>query len=308
MRIAFALTFLIASALAVSAQPKAPPVSPVESVIVTGTKSPEALQDFVGAVAAPTRLAGKLARWEVPVCPIVMGLNPKAVQFITQRLRAVAAGAGARVSGDPKCRPNIQVVFTTAPQTLLTSIRQKQGDLLGYFDTLKQLDQMATVTRPIQAWYMTATRDVRGNLQTDTARTDGMEFPTGNKRDMVWMPNVRAYAVTGNRIGDGLRANLHHVTIVADPTKLLEYEMGPVADYLAMLALSQMVTPDRCQSLPTITNLLAADCPRIPPSLSDIDLGYLRGLYHMNAERSKSVQIREVTYQMRQELIEAATR
>ncbi len=49
-----------------------------------------------------------------------------------------------------------------------------------------------------------------------------------------------------------------------------------------------MVTsPDRCQSLPTITNLLADDCPRIPGGLSDIDLGYLRGLYHMNPEHSR---------------------
>ena len=292
----------------VVAQPKAPPISPVENVVVTGTKSPEALQDFVGAVAAPTRLAGKLARWEVPVCPIVMGLNPKAVQFITRRMRAVAAGAGAPVNNDPKCRPNIQVVFTTVPQDLVSNIRQKQGDLLGYFDTLKQLDQMVTVTRPIQAWYMTATEDVRGNVQIDTARTMGMEFSLGPNVPPVWQPQARAYATMSSHLGDGLRANLHHITIIADPTKLLDYEMGPVADYISMLALSQMVTPDRCQSLHTITNLLADACPRIPGGLSDIDLGYLRGLYHMNAERSKSVQIREVTYQMRQELIEAATR
>lgn len=302
------LFLLIAGMGPAVAQPRPEPLPPVESVVVTGTKSPEALQDFVGAVAAPTRLAGKLARWEVPVCPIVMGLNPKAVQFITQRMRKVAAGAGARVNSDPQCRPNIQIVFTTAPQELVTNIRQKQGDLLGYFDTLTQLDQLATMTRPIQAWYMTATRDVRGNLQTDTARTEGLEFRDPVTKQQYWMPNARAYAVTGNRIGDGLRANLHHVTIVADPTKLLDYEMGPVADYLAMMALSQMVTQGHCQSLPTITNLLAENCPRIPGGLSDIDLGYLRGLYHMNAERNKSAQIREVTYHMRQELSGAETR
>ena len=85
------------------AQPKAPP--PVESVIVTGTKSPEALQDFVGAVAAPTRLAGKFARWEVPVCPIVMGLNSKAVQFITRRMRAVRQGRGHGSTTTPNAGP-----------------------------------------------------------------------------------------------------------------------------------------------------------------------------------------------------------
>lgn len=304
--LAFLGTVSAGQALAQSRAPE--PLPSVESVVVTGTKSPKALQDFVGEVAAPTRLAGKLARWDVPVCPIVMGLNAKAVQFITRRLRTVAAGAGAPVNDDPKCRPNIQIIFTTAPQELLTNIRATKGDLLGYYDTIAQLDRIATVQRPIQAWYMTATRDVRGNLQTDTARTQGLEWRDPVTKQIYWMPNARAYAVTGNRIGDGLRANLHHVTIIADPTKLLEYEMGAVADYLTMLALSQMATPDRCQSLPTITNMLAADCPRIPGGLSDIDLGYLRGLYHMNAAGSKSVQISEVAYQMRRELIEAGTR
>lgn len=284
------------------------PLPPVESVVVTGTKSPSALHDFVGAVAVPTRLAGKMARWEVPICPVVAGLKPDAIRFITRRLREVAAGAGAPVNRDLGCRPNLQIVFTTAPQALLTNIRQKQGDLLGYFDTIRQLDRLATISRPIHAWYVTATRDVRGHPQLDTARTMGMELSVGANQPAVWMPQARAYATLSNHLGDGLRANLHHVTIIADPTKLVEYEMGPVADYLAMLALSQVTAPDRCQSLPTITNMLAADCPRIPHGLSDIDLGYLRGLYHMNAEASKSVQIREVTYQMRQELIEAETR
>lgn len=287
-----------------AAQPKSPPdpLPPVESVVVTGTRSPQALYDYVGAVAAPTRLAGKMARWEVPICPVVMGLNANAVQFITRRLREVAAGAGAPVHSDPKCRPNIQIVFTTTPQALVDDIRKTKGDLLGYFDTLKQLDQLATVTRPIQAWYMTATRDARGQLQIDTPRTMGIEMTLQANIPPVWLPQARAFAVTNSRLGDGLRANLHHVTIIADPTKLLEYEMGPVADYVTMLALSQMVSPERCQSLPTITNLLAEGCPRIPHGLSDIDLGYLRGLYHMNAERHKSVQIHEVTYQMQREL------
>jgi hypothetical protein len=84
--------------------------------------------------------------------------------------------------------------------------------------------------------------------------------------------------------------------------------MGSMADYIAMLALSRVASPDRCQSLPTITNLLAVDCPRIPGGLSDIDLGYLRGLYHMNSEYSRKIQTHEVVYQVQQELIKAETR
>lgn len=292
------LAFFVLAALEPAlAQPKSfEPLPPVESVVVTGTKSPQALHDYVEAVAVPTRLSGKLARWEVPVCPIIVGLKPDAVRFIGRRLREIAAGADAPVSRDSNCHPNLQIVFTTAPQALIGNMRRKQSDLLGYYDTIAQLDRMATVHLPIQAWYMTATRDVRGTLHIDTARTEGMTLAG------VSFPNARPFATTASRLGDGLRANLQHVTIIADPTKLLEYEMGPLADYIAMLALSQVAAPDRCQSLPTITNLLATACPRIPQGLSDIDLGFLRGLYHMNAERSPTLQTHDVVYQVQQQL------
>lgn len=138
--------FLFAAAADAMAQQNSPsePLPSVESVVVTGTKSPQALHDFVGEIAAPTRLAGKLARWEVPVCPLVAGLNPKAAAFIIRRVREVAAGAGARVDRDPICRPNIRIVFTTTPQRLVDDMRKNHGDLLGYYDTLAQMDRMAT--------------------------------------------------------------------------------------------------------------------------------------------------------------------
>ena len=290
---------LLSWPLAAAAQP----LPSVESVVVTGTKSRQAMSDFVGEVAEPTKLIGKMARWEVPVCLRVEGLRPDAVTFITERIQKVGLGAGARINADPKCRPNVQIVFTTAPQALVNDIRKHQTNLLGFHHTLKQLAQLATFRGPIQAWYMTATRDVRGKLQTDDSRTQGLEIVYDPAQPAVILPLGRAYAVTGSRLGDGLRANLHHVVIIADPTRLLDQEMGPVADYLSMMALSQMQRLDRCQSLPSITNLMVADCPRIPAGLSDIDLGYLRGLYHMEPGRARGVQMHQIIYQMQREVL-----
>ena len=279
------------------------PLPSVESVVVTGTKSPQALRDFVGEVAEPTSLIGKMARWERPVCLRVEGLNPDAVTLITGRIQKVAVGAGAKIHADPKCRPNVQIVFTTEPQALVDDIRKNQTNLLGFHRTLGQLAQLATFRGPIQAWYMTATRDARGYLQTDDSRTQGTEFFYDPTKPPIVLPSGRAFAVTGSRLGDGLRANLHHIVIIADPTKLLDQEVGPVADYLSMMALSQMQRLDRCQSLPSITNLLVADCPRIPAGLSDIDLGYLRGLYHMEPGRARSVQVHQIITEMRHEVL-----
>src|SRR5450432_3211055 len=153
---------------------------PTESVTVTGTKSRQVLQGFVQSFVAPTRMTGKIARWEDGICPVTVGLRPEFVKFINRRLKEIAAQVGAPVNGKTGCGPNIAIVFTTTPQALVGNVQKKHPILLGYYDNSAQLEKLATVVRPIQAWYMTATRDVQG-LQIDGAKPAGvindMEFP-----------------------------------------------------------------------------------------------------------------------------------
>jgi hypothetical protein len=303
MRFATMLILSVVFTASAVAQP-APSLPSVESVVVTGTKSPQAMREFVGAIAVPTRLTGKLARWETPICPAVDGVNDSAAAFITRRLRDVAAGAGAPVSTDPDCRANIQITFTTTPQQLVDDIRRRQRPLLGYHDTYRQLGLLARFRRPVQAWYATATGDARGHAQTDVATGGFLSLNTGfSLPAAINIPDAKTFATLGSRLGDGLQAHLRHVTIIADPTQLLDHEMGPVADYIAMLALAQMQRLDHCQPLPSITNLLAPGCAAVPTGLSDIDLGYLRGLYGMNAIYVRSAQVDQIAAEMRREVL-----
>src|SRR4051794_25798868 len=80
---------------------------PTESVTVTGTKSREVLQNFVGSLASPTRLTGKMARWEDGICPVTVGLPADFVKFVNHRLREVAKQVGAPVNDSARCRANI---------------------------------------------------------------------------------------------------------------------------------------------------------------------------------------------------------
>jgi len=116
------------------------------------------------------------------------------------------------------------------------------------------------------------------------------------------LPNAIAANVTGNRLGDGLSSALNNVVIVADTTKLLNRYAGSLADYIAMLALSQLQPPDSCQDLPSILNLLVPDCSRTSDALTSGDFAYLRGLYKMTATASLQGQRNEVRYQMEQAL------
>jgi hypothetical protein len=92
------------------------------------------------------------------------------------------------------------------------------------------------------------------------------------------------------------------VLIVVDPSRLKEYGMGSLSDYITMLALTQVASLDACQQLPSIVNMLAKDCDRKADALTENDIGYLRGLYRMSPDMNLGVQQDQVAYQMEQNL------
>jgi len=278
-----------------------------EHVTVTGTKSREVTDAFVQAFAAPSRMTGKLARWDDGVCPITVGLKPKFTEFISQRIRDVGAQVGAPVNTRKSCPPNIEVVFTTVPQAFLDNLRKEHPEYLGYADNGAQKAALATVTRPIQAWYTTQTKDLRGMSEVDSARSGGVEITIpdidqpGRFMTMV-MPHAHAHNASGGRLDDGTHSAFYHVIIVAEPGKLLDYEIGSLADYIAMLALTQLGSLDTCQQLPSIVNMLAAGCASPATGLTDSDMGYLKGLYRMRASAKLSLQQDEISYTLQQSL------
>lgn len=300
-----AMLLLAAPALAQQTAP------PVETVTVSGAKSRGVMDQYIQNFAAPTRMAGKLARWREGVCPQVVGLKTDYVGFIEKRIRGVAALIGAPV-GAEGCRTNIQVVFTTAPQTLLDDVRQHQPEYLGYADTPGKRDQLAKVTRSLQAWYSTATRDLDGQVEVDGRKTLGITMdwpPVQPGGDMhvsggppMELSQARVVKVTGGRLRDGVSSELSHVLIVAEPGKLLDHEIGELGDYIAMLSLAQLASLDVCQPLPSIVNLLAKDCEHPAIALTDNDLAYLRGLYKMSPDASARTQANQISYQMQQAL------
>ena len=231
--------------------------------------SDQAIAAFVDSHSAVTRL-NKIARWEEGVCPSVTGLPPAFTKFITKRVRDLAASVGGPVDPSETCKSNITIVFTTKPQALLDGMREKEPVLLGYFDSSSQADRMAQVTRVIQAWHATQTVDVRGKTLIDS-RNAGQ----GN----ALMAN--ATSSTGTRMGDGLHSSYYHAVIVANPDKLADYEIGTLADHIAMLALAQPAPEEACPDLPSILDMTNANCRKDAPvkALTPADMGYLRGLY-----------------------------
>ncbi|MEO8301920.1 MAG: hypothetical protein ABI608_09005 [Rhizomicrobium sp.] len=265
---------------------------------MTGTKSREVVEQFVSSFVTPTRMTGKIARWEDGVCPITVGQRPAVAAYVTQRVKDLAAMVGAPVNAAQSCKPNIEIVFTTTPQDLLNNVRAHDADYLGFAESSDMRDRLAIVTRPLQAWYTTQTKDLHGLSRVDSGdrRGEGIAMPNftaaspcrGCVTDYsitYYLPYATEAHVTGDRISDGVRSAFFHVLIVADPSKLQDRGIGELADYIAMLALTQLNSLDTCQQLPSIVNMLASGCDRKTNTLTDNDTAYLRGLYKMNADR-----------------------
>ena len=277
----------------------------VESVVVNGRRIPDQeIKEFVASRAAPTFKLGKVARWETGICPTVMGLDSAFTKFVITRVKDIALKVGAPINARASCQPNIQIVFTNTPQALLDDIRKKYDVLLGYHDNESQADKMAKVTHPVQGWYSTSTVDVRGARHFDGGKIPGIGCIDPPKC-LINMARAGAYAVSGTRLTNGLHSSFHDVIIVVDPQRLAGFGRDELSDYISFLALGQPRLLDDCEQLPTILNLFASGCTSsdISNQLSEADIGYLRGLYHMTSDAAPNIQKDEITYQVKQTML-----
>ncbi len=293
VRIAAVSILLMLPVMAASAQ-HSPPAP--ESVTVTGFKSREIIDKFVKSFVAPTAINAKIARWERRICPLTVGQPPAVTNFITQHVKDIAAAIGAPVNPAPACAPNIEIVFTTTPQDLLDNIRAHDADYLGYAESSTRRKQLATVTRPVQAWYLTEIKDLNGMTKIDS----GQRTAGGVGLGPMALPFAISVRRSGNLTGDGVRSAFNHVVIVVDFNKVKGHTIGALADYIALLALAQLNSPDVCQELPSIVNMFAPSCERTATSLAEADLAYLRGLYGMNPDQYLVYQKNEIADTMKE--------
>ena len=275
---------------------------PQEKVTVTAAQLREMIDKFVKNFIAPTKLTGKIARWDTGICPVTVSQSPQSSAFVTARVKAIAAAAGAPVSDSASCKPNIEIVFTATPQALLDNVRKNDPDYLGYTETSSLREKLATVTHPIQAWYETETVDLRGMRRVDSARRLGpgsvMPNFTGVNREPIYLPDATYARTTGNHINDGTRSVFHHIIVAVDTKKLAGQNFDSLADYIAMLSLAQLDSLDACLQLPSVVNMTAPDCGHRVDGMTQYDLAYLQALYGISADKSLVFQQGDITDRM----------
>jgi hypothetical protein len=244
-----------------------------------------------------TGTTGNLARWrggKQSICPVTVGLSPGYNSFVTARLRAVAEYVGAPVQSDPQCKSNVQIFFTNDPQKKMDEVKKWATVYFRNRYTGGAKDLIAFKSdHAIQGWYLvTSGGDIV--LNTDVTLVGLSVWP-------VWPEITQKYMAMdsiGTRLGGGSGSGIGigTVILVVDTTKVVGDTVGTIADYLAMLTLSVAQSPDHCDALPSILDLMSSNCGarEMPTALTAGDLAFLKAFYYRNTGLGPSLSRDEI--------------
>jgi hypothetical protein len=250
----------------------------------------ERMYDFVRGITRATRSYGEsLARWRAPLCFLVAGLPKAEDEFILERLSQIADSAGARLAPQD-CRPNFFVVLSSDPDSLLKEWAARNARLFGD-GTPAEIHRFLSPPRPrtVRVWYNAAAVGADG-MPVTSGVACGMpvrmmasliQFSCSNESSHVAFYDVLAFS---------------SVVVIVDTRRLQDLSFGQLADYVAMVGLTQIDLEDEVGGFPTILQLFAASRQATPAGLTTWDQAFLSALYH--SDQSSRFQRSQIVVRM----------
>ncbi|HXG81059.1 MAG TPA: hypothetical protein VNJ05_04585 [Sphingomicrobium sp.] len=285
-----ALSIVAAPLLAASAfaQSLPPPTEPSE-IVVEGSKDRDRqVRQFVDALTdAP--IGGQLSRFDWEVCPVAVGLTEPHNGAVARRMRAVAEAAGIRTAPDG-CKPNALVIVADDKQDLIEALWRQYP---AYFtDPQGRRSKPAITPGPATAWHVERVSD-----------PDGVTSP----QDLIYKFYVTT-TTDSTRLLPATRPHFAAGILVVERKALTGLTAVQLADYAAMRIFARTDPARLTGNEPTILTIL--DRPMdamVPVTLTEWDLGFLKGLYASRDRQYASRQRHEIETRMRKELARSPT-
>lgn len=288
LTIALSAALLLATPGMARAQ-NAPP-APEAEVVVTAQRTEDLVRTFVAEIAVAARGANQLARWDRRICPGLSGMKARYARPVLDRIAQHAYEVGLDV-GEPGCKPNVLVLVTTTPDEITAQMVESNRDVLGWHAQRGQVTEGRDGLRafidsdaPVRWWHVSNATNSDGASVGDSATGD-----------------AQAMRVDGaSRIHRPTRIDFGGAFIVVDANRISGLPLGALADYLSMVALAQLDPDTETSEFPTILNIfngLVGGTPAFS-TLTDWDLGYLRGLYAVQRSGDAQSQQEDIVNQM----------
>lgn len=271
-----------------------PDVIVLPEVAVSARPTREAVQDFVGRVAAPSSGRG-LARWRGEVCPGVANLDHGAAQAIIDRITAVAASLDLR-TGEPGCKPNLMVVFTDDGGGVAKALNDANPGL--FRQNVTGLDRGAAAfrdflnaDRPVRWWSLSIPVDSETGLKAVRVPGD----PTGivvdpqlarllgcTPDDCVIGAGPIIKKKGAGRLNTQIVDDLFKTIVIVDLDRIGEVNTTQLGDYIAFIGLAQLDAQAETQGFDTVLNLFAGGGQQ---GLTEWDRSYLSAIYAARSPR-----------------------
>jgi hypothetical protein len=297
LRVAYRLAaiplLLIASAsAAITSQPS------TDTIVVRGTRidPAQARQRAVEFVkrAGVAKGEKQVARWVVPICIKVIGLQDGQAERIARTMLGIARQARMDIAG-AKCDPNITVSFTTDPRQVVRHIKARRPHQLNEL-SFADRERILTAEAPVRWWYATQMLDRDGvkanNISAPWLTGGGGAGVQGTGADPVSLPmNDGVTATQQYNSGSNVRTptvrSLYGATVVVDAVKAGTTPVDALAAYAAMVAFAEMDASDP----PPPDSILGLFQPdSIESSMTDWDMAFLKSLYRMPLDRRSRIQ------------------
>jgi hypothetical protein len=263
-----------------------------EAIVVQGTRVGEKqIRDFVKA-ATDVPFDGQLGRFDVPACPVALGLMPVHAAAVVERMRRVAAAAKVPVA-PPGCKPNVIVIIASDKRAAIEDLDRR---FPAYFSQMSDAEVrgLASSPAPAVAWQISRRLSADGQV---------LNMPVG----------FDYYVVQGTFNPSRLHASSKPSFVAAVLVVDLEAAGGltttELADYAAMRTLVA-TDPERVVKIgaPTILGVLAQPDDRLlPVTLTSWDFGLLKAIYSTDNSAYARYQRGDIDQVVRQELQKSGT-
>jgi len=269
------------------------------TIVVRGTRvdpaeARERAVDFIKR-AGVAKGQKQVARWVIPICIKVIGVEDGQASRVEQSMLDIAAAAKIDIAG-PKCEPNITVSFTTDPRQVVRHIKARKPN---QFRELSFADRERVLTgdAPIRWWYATQMLDRDGVKSNNMSpgwigAGEGSSVPGSAVTDPLTVGNFGDVTSTqqynsGSNVRTPTLRSLYGATIVVDAARAGNASVDAIADYAAMVAFAEMDASDP----PPPDSILGLFQPNsTETSLTDWDLAFLKSLYRMPLDRRARIQ------------------
>jgi hypothetical protein len=258
----------------------------------------EALQHRVdgfvrGLTHNPRYYDEAIPRWRAPLCFAVAGLPDEAGLAFLARLSQIAASAGTRVARR-NCEYNFYVVLTPEPDQLLKRVYRRGHGAFDRDAGMPAIRRFLSPSAPqaVRVWHNAATVS-RHDMPIHEDGSCGA-IVVGNHS----VP-VSCLFEASRLVHDDVPA-LTLALVIVDTSLTKGVSYAQLADYVAMVGLTDIELDTDVGGAPTILHLFSEPAESRPTGLTAWDRAFLNALY--NTEQSSHTQRSEIAVKMIQDV------